>query len=877
MKLKLFYERLNTFIVTNTLFMKNGILHILYRIFGREKVENSIRETSEFINNGKSRFKSNFDQSGRYYQSIIRVYKVAFGSLSFVVIYYFVIQTNFLWLTGSMPSIDDLQNPKLSVASTIVSMDGEIIGNFYAENRIPVDSSEISPWMFKALIATEDARFNEHSGIDLRSLGGVVLGILKGGDRGGGSTISQQLAKNLYNTRRKEMRGLFYHIPGVKTIIYKSKEWFTAVSLERRYTKGEIATMYLNTVDFGSNTFGIKTAARKYFNKEPIDLQPDEAAILVGTLKATTFYNPIRNPENAVRRRNTVLQLMQTHEYLTEAEKEKFKNLPLKLNVAEDKTEGSNENYFKSEIVKLVNEWAKSEDMDVDVYRDGLRIYTTIDARMQDYAVAGLNKHMEMLQKQFNSEWGKENPWRYQNGEEIGGYIDTVAKRTTYYKKLADKYDNNTDSVKKYMNVPMKMKVFSYKGTQNVLMSHMDSIRYYKKFLQSGMVAMDPYNGFIKAWVGGIDFEHFQYDHVKQARRQPGSTFKPILYTAAIDGSSDMSPCDKIRDEPVKTSWIENGEEKTWEPRNANGSFSYANMTLRSALARSVNSVAVQLTLKVGSQAVVDYAKKLGITSPLESVGSIGLGTSDASLYELVAAYAPFVNEGRYTKPMLIYKIEDKNGKVLVEFESETRQVIRPESAFLMQFMLRGNVEEAGGTGRRMFNYGSVFKNNGQLGGKTGTTSNNSDAWYIGFTKDLVCGSWVGGDDRSIHFRSSMGEGSKSALPIVGLFLDKVYSDKQLTYRSGPFLKPTEKIEKDYMGCFSSPSPLDSAAMSKDSLMINSVDSVRLSIPDTNSIRNAIRETFDSKRPKADSIGDFRRRKVEVETEKKKQPPNPNI
>jgi penicillin-binding protein 1A len=877
MKLKLFYERLSTFIATNTLSLKNGILHILYKIFGRERVEDFIGKISEFVRNGKSQFKSNFDQSGKYYQSIIRVYKVAFGSLLFVVIYYAAIQTNFLWLTGSMPSIDDLQNPKLSQASTIVSMDGETIGNFYAENRIPVDSNEISPWMFKALVATEDSRFNEHSGIDLRSLGGVALGILKGGDRGGGSTISQQLAKNLYNTRRKEMRGLLYYIPGVKTIIYKSKEWFTAVSLERRYTKGEIATMYLNTVDFGSNTFGIKTAARKYFNKEPIDLQPDEAAILVGTLKATTFYNPIRNPENAVRRRNTVLQLMETHEYLTEAENEKLKKLPLKLNVVEDKSEGSYENYFKSEIVKLVNEWAKSEDMDVDVYRDGLRIYTTIDAQMQDYAVAGLNKHMEMLQKQFNSEWGKENPWRYQNGEEISGYIDTVAKRTTYYKKLVDKYDNNTDSVKKYMNVPMKMKVFSYKGTQNMMMSHMDSIRYYKKFLQSGMVAMDPYNGFIKAWVGGIDFEHFQYDHVKQARRQPGSTFKPILYTAAIDGSSNMSPCDKIRDEPVKASWIENGEEKIWEPRNANGSFSYANMTLRSALARSVNSVAVQLTLKIGSQAVVEYARKLGITSPLESVGSIGLGTSDASLYELVAAYAPFVNEGRYTKPMLIYKIEDKNGKVLVEFEPQTRQVIRPESAFLMQFMLRGNVEEPGGTGRRMFNYGSVFKNNGQLGGKTGTTSNNSDAWYIGFTKDLVCGSWVGGDDRSIHFRSSMGEGSKSALPIVGLFLDKVYSDKQLTYRSGPFPKPTEKIYKDYMGCHSDINPLDLAAIVSDSLMINSVDSLRLSIPDTNSIRNAVRETFTNKRPKADSIGDFKRRKVEVETEKNKQLPNPNF
>ncbi|MDP5139500.1 MAG: penicillin-binding protein, partial [Spirosomaceae bacterium] len=429
--------------------MKTILLNLLYKILGKERVDGFFQKTSAFIGERKAKFKSKFDGSGRFYGAIIKLYKFAFGSVVFAIGYYLVIQTNFLWLTGGMPSVDDLQNPKLSQASNILSMDGVTIGNFYAENRIPVDSNEISPWMFKALVATEDARFEEHSGIDLRSLGGVALGILKGGDRGGGSTISQQLAKNLYNTRQKEMRGLLYYIPGIKTIIYKSKEWFTAVSLERRYTKGEIATLYLNTVDFGSNTFGIKTASRKYFSKDPIDLQPDEAAILVGTLKATTFYNPIRNPENAVRRRNTVLQLMEVHKYLTTTESEKYRELPLKLNIAEDKTEGSNENYFKSEIVKLVNDWAKSEDMDVDVYRDGLRIYTTIDSRMQDHAVAGLNKHMAMLQKQFDSEWRNDNPWRYESGEEISGYIDTVARRTTHYKKLAIKYDNNADSISK--------------------------------------------------------------------------------------------------------------------------------------------------------------------------------------------------------------------------------------------------------------------------------------------------------------------------------------------------------------------------------------------------------------------------------------------
>lgn len=867
-KLTSFYKYITAEVSAAKLYVANGVLSVLYKLFGQERVDSTRHNIAQKVRRINERFDANFDNSGKYFSLITRLYRYALTVLFVMVGYYVVVQTNFLWLTGKMPSVDELQNPKLSQASAIISMDGVAIGNFYAENRIPVDSNEISPWMFKALIATEDARFEEHVGIDLKSLVGVAVGIITGGDRGGGSTISQQLAKNLYNTREKEMRGLLYTIPGIRTIIYKSKEWFTAVALERRYTKGEIATMYLNTVDFGSNTYGIKTAARKYFSKEPANLEPDEAAILVGTLKATTFYNPIRNPENALRRRNTILQLMTTHGYLAEDKQTELSKLPIGLDIAEDKADGSYESYFKAEIVRAVNQWAKETERDIDVYRDGLKIYTTIDSRMQNHAVVSLNKHLKMLQKQFDTEWGDQNPWRYQNGEEITGYIDTVAKRTTYYRKLVSKYNGNADSISKYMNIPVRMKVFSYDGVKEMTMSHLDSIRYYKKFLQSGMLAMNPYNGFIKAWVGGIDFEHFQYDHVKQAKRQPGSTFKPILYTAAIDGTADISPCTKIRDEPVKASWIENGQAKTWEPRNANGSFSYAELTLRSALARSINSVAVQLTLKIGSDKVVEYAKKLGITSQLESVGSIGLGTSDVSLYELVAAYAPFVNEGRYAKPILVYKIEDKNGKVLVEFEAETRQAISPESAFLMQFMLRGNVEENGGTGRRMFNYGSIFQNNGQLGGKTGTTSNNSDAWYIGFTKDLVCGSWVGGDDRSIHFRSSMGEGSKSALPIVGLFLDKVYQDKGIAYKAGPFPKPAIKIEKDYLGCYSGLGPLDSASLMNDSLMIMSVDSLKGAIADTNAVRKAIIETLmKKKQPRVDSIGDLRRRRIEIESE----------
>lgn len=855
-------NKVNRTLAPYTSKLKQGTRNLLSKLVGKERVDNFIHKNQELKNDFREKFESYFDTSGRYYKSIAKLYRVSFRIGIFGLLYYFLIKTNFLWLTGRMPSIEQLQDPKVSQASDIISVDGVKIGKFFAENRVPVDSNQISPWVFKALIATEDVRFFNHSGIDLRSWVGVAVGILSGGDRGGGSTISQQLAKNLYNTRKSEMRGLLYHIPLVRTIVFKTKEWLTAIELEKRFTKGEIATMYLNTVDYGSNAYGIKTASRTYFNKEPIDLKPEEAAVLIGLQKATTYYNPIRNPENSERRRNVVLQQMAKNGSLSQKQVDSLSSKPMVLNINVESQTDAQGNYYKVAIAKMIEDWAKKNDKDIDVYRDGLKIYTTIDSRMQDYADDAMRKHMRVLQKEFDAQWKGKNPWVYSNGDEIPGFIDTVARRTVYYKQLAIKFENNLDSINKYMNLPMKMHVFSYDGTKEVMMSHIDSLNYYKHFLQTGMMAMDPYTGHIKAWVGGINFEHFKYDHVKQGKRQPGSTFKPILYTAAIDGPANMSPCDRIRDEPVKAEWVENGQKKVWEPKNANGNFTYSNLTLRTALARSVNSVAARLTLEnVGPSTVVEYAKKLGITSKLEAVGSIGLGTSDVSLYEMVAAYGVFVNQGIYTEPQLVYKIEDKNGKVIAEFQPETRKAISEESAFLMQYMLRGNVEEAGGTGRRMLSYPFIFKNNGQLGGKTGTTSNNSDAWYIGFTKDLVCGSWVGGDDRSIHFRSSMGEGSKSALPIVGLFLDKVYSNKELHYSAGPFPKPTVKITKDYMGCASYANPIDSSRIAVDSLVqVMLKDSLAQMKKDAfDSIQIAPIQSRARKRIAADSVGDLRR------------------
>ncbi|MFN3589518.1 MAG: transglycosylase domain-containing protein [Spirosomataceae bacterium] len=764
------------------------------------------------------------DKSGERYTMIRRFYKLVYSVLASIGIYLFLIYTNFLWLMGSMPGVDELQNPKLAQASTIVAADGTTeIGRFYAENREPVSSDKIAPVVFDALIATEDIRFEEHSGIDLRSMGGVLIGLLKGGERGGGSTITQQLAKNLYNTRKKEMHGLLYHIPGIRTVVYKSKEWITAIQLEKRFSKKEIITMYLNTVSYGNNSYGIKTAAKTFFNKEPIDLAPQEAAVLIGLQKATTYYNPIRNPERSRGRRNVVLKLMQKKGVLTPEKVDSLVQLPLVLSLnveEEDEIEKDGFGYLKSAIAKFIDNFAKKNDLEIDLYRDGLKIVTTIDLRAQELAEESVREHMKVLQKDFELQWGDKNPWVYESGEEIPGFIEAAAKRTNYYKKLEQKYEGNLDSVNYYMNLKIPMKRFTYEGTDSTFMSHMDSLRYYKKILQCGMMSMNPYTGHIVAWVGGIDYNHFQYDHVRQAKRQPGSTFKPIVYAAAIDGPLNYSPCTTLQDKPISKTFMENGKEVTWQPKNANGMFSNANLTLRQALARSINSIAVQLTESVGYAKVVEYAKKFGISSPMQAVPSIGLGTSDVSLFEMVGAYSAFVNEGKRVEPMFIKEIQNRNGKVIEAFESEPKDVISPESAYLMQQMLRGNIDDAGGTGQRMRNYWAIFQQGGQMGGKTGTTSNNSDAWYIGFTKDLVSGVWVGGDDRSIHFKGSMGEGSRSALPIVGLFLDKIYRLNDVNYKPGPFLKPGKMTAKMQSGCSNNDVNASENRSSSDSLTL---------------------------------------------------------
>ena len=786
-----------------------------YAVLGQVFVQTQNRKLQAY-------YDAKVDKTSPYYKPVVRIYRVFFKTARFVLIYLFIVETNFFFLTGEMPSVDDLQNPKLSQASEIYSADGVLLGKFFAENRTPIrDFKQISPYLVKALVATEDARFYQHTGIDFQAWAGVLVGIVKGGDRGGGSTISQQLAKNLFKTRTKKgfaKTGILGYIPGLNKLIYKSKEWVTAIKLERFYTKDEIILWYLNTVDYGNNAYGIKVASKAYFNTTPDSLNIQEAAILVGLQKATTTYNPKRYigkplAENkAWKRRNVVLAQMVKAGYLRKVDYDSLAVLPIELHENEESPYDGTGNYFKVAVAKYLNEWAEKNEIELDLYRDGLKIVTTIDSKMQIYAEEAVEEGMRSTQKAFDNHWSNQNPWVGEGGKEIPGFIDTVAKRTEYYKYLATKFPKSPDSIKHYMkDVKREMWVYSRNtmGEEKRTMSSYDSIQYYKKFLQAGMMTMDPYTGHIKAWVGGLDFKYFKYDHVKQGRRQPGSTFKPFVYTAAIDGPKDLSPCYTMKDEAFEVE-VENekGEMEMWRPHNANGSFSGRELPLKRALASSINSIAARLTNEVGADTVMYYAQKMGIKSPLKPKASIGLGSFDVTLYEMIGAYSAFINEGMHVEPMLVQEIKDQNGKVLQHFEPTMEQVIRKESAQLMRFMLEG-VVHGGGTGSSLlFGEGDVLlpKDNRYahvFAGKTGTTSNHSDGWFIGMSHNLISGVWVGGDDRSIHFRTgALGEGSKTALPIFKRFMIKVVNDPMLAqYRPQPFDKLDKRVVKKDFDC----------------------------------------------------------------------------
>ncbi|MGB3616475.1 MAG: transglycosylase domain-containing protein, partial [Catalinimonas sp.] len=573
------------------------------------------------------------------------------------------LESNALNLFGRMPSLRRLENPKVAVPSLLYTADGTLVGKYYAENRSPVTYEQLPPTLIRALIATEDARFESHAGIDLEALGSIAYYQLSGKNRGG-STITQQLAKNLYRTRFDDNQGRLSRVPGLDVLLTKVREWIVAVKLERAYTKHELLTMYLNTVAFGSNAYGIKTAAKTYFNTTPDSLRTEEVATLVGLLKANTSYNPLLHPERSRGRRNVVLGQMAKYGYLTAAAADSLRALPLRVRPNLTEPPSGPRSYYRQAVRAFLEEWCRAHDY--DLYTDGLRVHLTIDARMQQIAEAAVHERMERLQRTFDRHWRGRNPWIDERKQEVPGFLERAARRSPAYEAFKRRYGADTAAIERAMRTPRRMQLFTYGGAADTTLSPMDSLRYVKSLLHAGLMAMDPATGHVRAWVGGIDYSFFQYDHVWQAQRQPGSTFKPFVYATALE--QGYGPCDQMRDRPVTVRYVEAGEEKSWSPRNADWRFTGYDMSLRWAMARSVNSVTAQLTERVGWDSVAATARRMGVESELVEVPSIGLGSSEVTLHEMVGAYGAFCNGGVWQRPLLVTRIEDQYGNLIHRF-----------------------------------------------------------------------------------------------------------------------------------------------------------------------------------------------------------------
>jgi len=740
--------------------------------------------------------------------------------ISSVPLYFYSVKVDFLGLYGGMPELKALENPENDLSSELFTEDGVSLGKYFRYNRSQVSYDQLSPNIINALRAKEDIRFNDHSGIDFQAFARAVFYL---GSRGGGSTITQQLAKKLYDTMGEmgsdEMLGKTAKWGyTIRRIVAKTKEWLIAIRLEETFTKEEIIALYLNTVDFEGNAFGIRAATETFFNITPDSLNVQQSAMLIGLLEAPSWNNPVRHPERAIARRNVVLKQMEKYGYISSNDYDSMSNLELKLDYILTNQNQGLAPYFRTVIQRDLLRWCRERD--IDLFESGLKIYTTIDSRMQQYAEEAVLVHMDTLQKLFDDHWKDGNPWIDRDGKEIVGHIQNVVKRTEHYRKLLKKYGKDSDSINIVMNTVKPMTVFSWNGEIDTLMSPMDSLRYYKRFLQSGFMAMDPSSGHIKAWVGGINHKYFKYDHVRLGKNQPGSTFKPFVYTAALENG--YWPCYTADDVP-KT-YIIPGQIDPYRPKNANGKWSYENMTIRRGMAQSKNSITVHITNEIGADKVVNVARRLGLTGNISQVLSIGLGTSDVSVFELVGAYATFVNKGTWTEPFYITSIEDKYGNVLQNFVPKRKEAISEETAYLMLHMLKGVVEEPGGTARRLDYLYNLVDETNEIGAKTGTTQNYSDGWFMGITKDLAAGAWVGGDDRSIHFRSIVyGQGSVMALPIWAIFMEKVYADESLGITKGKFLKPTKPLSVE-LDC------------EKYGLAIDPADSLKLK-PDVDEIK----------------------------------------
>jgi penicillin-binding protein 1A len=704
-----------------------------------------------------------------------RLWKLLIGGLVFFAI--FIVLIGF-GVFGEIPSFRTIEHPKSNEATEVLSEDGKILGTYFVKNRSNVNYSEISPNVINALIATEDIRYRSHSGIDFKRTFTIFAYALMG-KKQGGSTITQQLALNLFSEEGRQRNYL-------KRIIQKFQEWVIAIKLERNYTKEEIITMYLNTVDFGNQAYGIKSAARVYFNTTPDKLTISQAAVLIGLQKGITMYSPTRNPDRSLQRRNTVMALMVQENYMTQQEFDVAKDKPLNLQFRAATNYEGIAPYFravlKSEVRKILEERSITKNgIPYDLDRDGLKITTTINYDMQVYAEQAQKEYMKVLQAQFSKSWKGRNPFK---GMEM--QIEQGVKRSDRYKAL--KLEGKTDDeIKQDFNTPNKLTIFTWKGNIDTLMKPIDSVKYYKLLLRNAMMAMDPKTGHIKAWVGGINFEHFKYDQVKMGMRQVGSTAKPFTYTVAIENG--MSPCLTVPNVPVT---ISNPGSEDWTPRSS-GTLP-GSITLQKALAYSQNYIAAYLMQQVGATAVANEIKKMGITSDVPVVPSIALGSFDASIYDMVGAYGIFANKGAWTQPTYILKIEDKNGVVLYDSKPVIKVVLNEEVAYVMTRMLRGVV--TGGTGYRLIGkYGITAP----TGGKTGTTQNNSDGWFMSITPDLVTGVWTGCEDRAFHFTSTRdGEGANSALPIYAGFMKRVYANPNLKISKADFEPPAGGVSIIY-------------------------------------------------------------------------------
>ena len=702
----------------------------------------------------------------------IRNLWIIFGVLLFLVILFFFCVAKGVF--GTMPTFDELENPRTNLATEIISADSKVLGTYYIENRSNVRYAELSHYMPEALISIEDERFTEHSGIDERALFRVAFGVITGRKKGGGSTITQQLAKNLFP------RGENLSKP--KLVLRKFQEWITATKLEHNYSKEEIVAMYLNTVAFGHNAYGIRSAASTFFDKKPSEMNIEECALMAGVVNAPTRYSPVRNPNNALSRRNLVLKKMAENGYITQAECDSISLIPIDMSHFSIKDHNSGQaTYFREFLRGELNEWAKNttraDGQPYNIYRDGLRIYTTIDSRMQRYAEDAVKEFMgKELQPMFYKHW---------KGQKNAPFSNVTADETSM--KRSDRYRNlknsgmPMDSIKANFERPVPMTVFSWDGPIDTIMSPMDSIRYYKWFLQASLISIESHTGHVKAYVGGLDYRFFKYDHVTQARRQVGSTFKPFLYSLAMQ-EGEYTPCTRIPNIQYNIQ-LEDGN--IWSPGNSGGNVG-EEITLKYALAQSNNWISAYLMNQFGPNAVIAQARRMGVESPIDAVPAICLGVCDLKLIEMVGAMSTFANQGVYIKPMFITRIEDKNGNVIARFSPEESEAMSELTAYKMVELMKGVVQS--GTGIRLRSY---YGFNNPVAGKTGTTQKQSDGYFMGITPDLTTGVWVGAEDRSVHFRSTkLGQGSHTALPIWAIYMKKVYADKSLNISKGDFTKP---------------------------------------------------------------------------------------